>query len=183
MATDYSHRANKSFITKKTAGYSKKHKNRMIVLMIISLAMITLLSMPKLISKNNYGKSSYKKFSKTNIEKNIKKEINSKKFEFYNTLPNMQLKLDNNSLTNNQAKKAYIVQLAAFKNPDGASKLKDNLKEIEIDSSIRKIQIKPGNVWYHVYLGPFNSYSLANKAQAKLQKNNITETVVLKTLI
>ena len=106
-------------------------------------------------------------------------EDQSKRFEFYQMLPNSEVDTANvepykSTPKDQQPKHTYVLQVGSFQSAADAEQLRARLiLEGLPNVHSRKVTNSNGSIWYQVLTGPFDSRSLLNKAQDRLVRMNI----------
>lgn len=111
--------------------------------------------------------------AKKKVETKHKKNV---RFEFYNVLPSTEVQTSANdpekAVSEGPAEPtSFILQVATFKHPKQADRLKAELTLQGYDVQI--VEIQQRFKWYRVYVGPFEKQITAEKAQSKLRVNHI----------
>ncbi|WP_019603501.1 SPOR domain-containing protein [Teredinibacter turnerae] len=75
----------------------------------------------------------------------------------------------------------YILQVASFKNVDDAEELRVQLLLLNLDARVERAEVRKGDTWNRVLVGPFESRSLLAKARSTLVSNH-HEALVLKRM-
>lgn len=73
----------------------------------------------------------------------------------------------------------YILQVGSFPSADDADKLRAQLILINLDAHIEKVEIRKGEIWHRVVVGPFATQAALTTARTQLV-NNQYNTLVLK---
>lgn len=109
-------------------------------------------------------------------------------FEFYQSLPNMQMNAQTNETMHavtDQPKvvpailahpKKYALHIASFHDRAGAMRYRHALNEIGLQVAMVKVH-EHDRVRYHIEQGPFTTLADAKLAQKQLQKRGIDSTV------
>lgn len=74
----------------------------------------------------------------------------------------------------------FIVQVASFRSYNQAESLKAKLALKGFESKIQSISMRNNNIWYRVYLGPFDDKGNAKSIQSKLESKQKMNSFVLK---
>ncbi len=74
----------------------------------------------------------------------------------------------------------FIVQVASFRSYNQAESLKAKLALKGFESKIQSITMRNNNIWYRVYLGPFDDKDNATSIQSKLESKQKMNSFVLK---
>lgn len=72
----------------------------------------------------------------------------------------------------------YILQVGSFPRADDADKLRAQLILINLDASIEKVEIRKGEIWHRVVVGPFNTQNELTTARSQLVKNEYNALVL-----
>src|SRR5690554_884641 len=108
-------------------------------------------------------------------EKNNKPEVT-----FYQTLPDMKVKVDVKPVPeNSQAAYNYVLQAGSFRNANEANQQRAEVMLLGLDATIETTVNASGNTWHRVIVGPFTSRSQLNQARNSLANNNMP-TLTLK---
>jgi cell division protein FtsN len=75
-------------------------------------------------------------------------------------------------------KGTYVLQVGSFKRMDEADRLKAALALIGIESSIQVVQLKEGDNWHRVRVGPFDDMARVTETRARLKKNKFPSIVL-----
>ncbi len=110
------------------------------------------------------------------------------RFEFYTMLPEMEVAVPENELTERSTAAArqaesknvtYVLQAGSFRNFAQADRLKAELALIGMPVKIQTVSIEGGNKWHRVRVGPFTNLQALNEARTELQSNGL-KVMVLK---
>lgn len=105
------------------------------------------------------------------------------RFDFYKLLPEKEVnqpKVDTSRMAPTTTESyIYTLQAGAFKRREDAEKRRAEIAFTGYEASIEDADIKAGQSWYRVYVGPFTSRSKMSKARSELLQNNI-DTLLLK---
>jgi len=106
------------------------------------------------------------------------------RFDFYKLLKESEVVVPQAPVTSTQPSKPsesleYILQVASFKNPADADRLRAELILLNLDANTEKVTVRNGETWYRVLVGPFVNRSKMAKARSTLVSNNLN-TLVLK---
>ena len=108
------------------------------------------------------------------------------KFDFYTLLPDKEVVQPD--ATQKPAKTAtkttdkpeqFLIQTGSFRDPQEADKRKAELILLGLDVKVQNVDLKDGETWHRVQIGPFNSEAKLDAAKAALAENHI-EYIVLK---
>ena len=72
----------------------------------------------------------------------------------------------------------YILQVGSFPRADDADKLRAQLILLNLDASIEKVEIRKGEIWHRVVVGPFNTQNELTQARSQLVKNEYNALVL-----
>ena len=72
----------------------------------------------------------------------------------------------------------YILQVGSFPRAEDADKLRAQLILINLDASIEKVEIRKGEVWHRVVVGPFNNQNQLTNARSQLVKHEYNALVL-----
>ena len=72
----------------------------------------------------------------------------------------------------------YILQVGSFPRADDADKLRAQLIMLNLDASIEKVEIRKGEIWHRVVVGPFNTQNELTTARSQLVKNEYNALVL-----
>lgn len=122
--------------------------------------------------------------------KEQKSENKSKRprFEFYTLLPEMEVAVPDNELTNASEASVqkleaedvtYVLQAGSFRKLAQADRLKAELALIGMPAQIQTVSIEGGSKWHRVRVGPFTNLQALNEARSELQSNGL-KVMVLK---
>ena len=89
-----------------------------------------------------------------------------RKFDFYNILPQIEVKVPDWEITSPSEEQAadeqagtFVFQVGSFKHHDDADRAKAQLALSGIEAKIHRVVINGQDVWYRVHVGPFTSMS------------------------
>jgi cell division protein FtsN len=120
-------------------------------------------------------------------------------FDFYRILPEMEVVVpaeEERALTARPApqptapaagsepapaasKERYLLQVASFQNIADADRLKAQLALLGLEASIQTVEIRGGQTWHRVRVGPFSNRNEIADVRQRLQANGI-QAVLLK---
>lgn len=107
------------------------------------------------------------------------------RFDFYKLLQDSETIVPasetNNADDKPAAEKAtteYILQVGSFPGADDADKLRAQLILLNLDARIEKVEIRKGEVWHRVVVGPFESQAALTKARSALVNNQYNALVL-----
>lgn len=72
----------------------------------------------------------------------------------------------------------YILQVGSFPAADDADKLRAQLILLNLDARIEKVEIRKGEIWHRVVVGPFDSQASLTKARTTLVNNQYAALVL-----
>ena len=72
----------------------------------------------------------------------------------------------------------YILQVGSFPAATDADKLRAQLILLNLDARIEKVEIRKGEIWHRVVVGPFESQASLTKARTTLADNQYTALVL-----
>lgn len=124
---------------------------------------------------------------------------NRPRFEFYKILPEMEVVVpeeEERALTVQPpqqqpaaspdtapkpaaSKERYLLQVASFQNHGDADRLKAQLALLGLEASIQTVEIRGGQTWHRVRVGPFSDRNEIASVRERLQANGI-KAVLLK---
>ena len=97
------------------------------------------------------------------------------KFDFYNILPEVEVKVPDWQLEENSTDKAgelqpgnYVLQVGSFKELKDADRAKAELALNGMQAKIHRVVINGQDVWYRVHLGPFQDGEKIQRTRRKL---------------
>jgi cell division protein FtsN len=91
--------------------------------------------------------------------------------------PNRHLAESAPAVENNHS---FIIQAGSFKQHSQAEELKALLTLNGFEASVQTVKIDDGDLWYRVYLGPFQNKNLALSTQTKLEAAQSINSLILK---
>jgi cell division protein FtsN len=77
-----------------------------------------------------------------------------------------------------QSKTEYILQVGSFPKADDADKLRAQLIMINLNARIEKVEIRKGEIWHRVVVGPFNTQTELTTARSQLVNNQYNALVL-----
>ena len=103
----------------------------------------------------------------------------SKNYDFYETLQDMEVVVDEDELTQTENRKpsTYVLQLGAFKNRLDADALKAKVAFVGLTANIQSVEINQVR-WHRVRLGPYASGRKADVAKRNLDKNGFSAIII-----
>lgn len=134
-------------------------------------------------------KQETKSTAKTKASEAKQKVATKPRFDFYQLLPEREIIIPDEQISNSQSKKAtpipdadkggnYLLQAGAFKTFKQADQLKARLALIGVEAKIETVKINDTVAWHRVRVGPFDGLDKVNTVRYRLQDNDI-DTVVL----
>ena len=72
----------------------------------------------------------------------------------------------------------YILQVGSFPRAEDADKLRAQLILLNLDANIEKVEIRKGEIWHRVVVGPFNNQNALTSARSQLVKNEYNALVL-----
>lgn len=113
-------------------------------------------------------------------------------FEFYKILPQMEVKVpdteplpERKTAAERDADKPepaerYLLQAGSFQNKTDAERFKAQIAlDFGLQSHIQSVELKGGETWHRVYIGPFAGLVSLDKARAELKAKGV-DTILLK---
>jgi len=132
------------------------------------------------------------KSAQTNKQASHNKAVEPKptapRFDFYDVLKKNKVTVPDNTghtTTKTPSGKSatpdleYILQVASFKSMDDAEQLKVELLLLNLEAFVEQAQLRNGETWYRVLVGPIESRSRREKIRTTLVANHY-EALVLK---
>ena len=120
------------------------------------------------------------------IEEKPKAQNNTPKprFDFYKLLQESETIVP--ASETNQADKPlettsnieYIIQVGSFPKAEDADKLRAQLILLNLDARVERVEIRKGEVWHRVLVGPFATQNALTSARAQLVKNEYNALVI-----
>lgn len=120
---------------------------------------------------------------------------NRPRFEFYKILPEMEVVVPDEearkltapkpskpaatTATATVSKERYLLQVASFQNHADADRLKAQLALLGVEAGIQTVEIKGGETWHRVRVGPFSDQASLTSTRERLQSNGI-KSILLK---
>lgn len=80
--------------------------------------------------------------------------------------------------TQEQAGTEYILQVGSFPSAEDADKLRAQLILINLDAHIEKVEIRKGELWHRVVVGPYSTQSALTTARSQLVNNQYNALVL-----
>lgn len=107
------------------------------------------------------------------------------RFDFYKLLqesetivPASETMNAESSAPSNQEKMEYILQVGSFPKAEDADKLRAQLIMLNLDARIEKVEIRKGEIWHRVVVGPFNTQAELASARSQLVNNQYNALVL-----
>jgi cell division protein FtsN len=72
----------------------------------------------------------------------------------------------------------YILQVGSFPRVEDADKLRAQLILLNLDANIERVEIRKGEVWHRVVVGPFKNQNDLTSARSQLVKNEYNALVL-----
>jgi cell division protein FtsN len=72
----------------------------------------------------------------------------------------------------------YILQVGSFPSADDADKLRAQLILLNLDAHIEKVEIRKGEIWHRVVVGPFATQAALTTARTQLVNNQYNALVL-----
>lgn len=115
------------------------------------------------------------------------------RFEFYKILPEMEVVVPEEEARKLESPAAstpataatptpaerYLLQVASFQRHEDADRLKAQLALLGVEANIQTVEIKGGQTWHRVRVGPFSNNRELSSVRERLQANGI-QAVLLK---
>ncbi len=80
--------------------------------------------------------------------------------------------------TPEQASTEYILQVGSFPSAEDADKLRAQLILLNLDAHIEKVEIRKGELWHRVVVGPFDNQNALTSARTQLVNNQYNALVL-----
>lgn len=80
--------------------------------------------------------------------------------------------------TADQDKTEYILQVGSFPKAQDADKLRAQLIMLNLDARVETVEIRKGEVWHRVVVGPFNTQAELSTARSQLVNNQYNALVL-----
>ncbi len=106
------------------------------------------------------------------------------RFDFYKLLQESETIVPASETLNeekpapDQNKTEYILQVGSFPKADDADKLRAQLIILNLDARIEKVEIRKGEIWHRVVVGPFNTQAELTTARSQLVNNQYNALVL-----
>lgn len=100
-------------------------------------------------------------------------------FDFYETLQDMEVVIDEEELQQTQSRKPtnYILQLGSFKKLEDAEALKAQVAFVGLSAVIQNVTVNQTN-WHRVRIGPYKSGRKADVDKRNLEKNGFNALIL-----
>lgn len=72
----------------------------------------------------------------------------------------------------------YIIQVGSFPKAEDADKLRAQLILLNLDARVEKVEIRKGEIWHRVLVGPFATQNALTTARTQLVKNEYNALVI-----
>lgn len=72
----------------------------------------------------------------------------------------------------------YLIQVGSFPKAEDADKLRAQLILLNLDAGIEKVEIRKGEIWHRVVVGPFDNQNALTSARSQLVKNEYNALVL-----
>ncbi len=99
------------------------------------------------------------------------------RFDFYKLLKESEVVVpqDNDIAATNQPAERleYLLQVASFKNAADADRLRAELILLNLEAKAEKVQVRNGETWHRVMVGPFTNRSKMAKARSILASRDL----------
>ncbi|MFT7235622.1 MAG: cell division protein FtsN [Methylophagaceae bacterium] len=134
--------------------------------------------------------------SKPKVSQNNERNTIEPTFDFYDILPEMEVKVDRPKVAIKQqlAQKevvktaaieksgsvSYLIQVGSFRNPTDADGFKARVALLGIESKVQTVTIDNTETWHRVLIGPIVGRGKADGIQKQLKKNKI-DSFLLRT--
>ena len=113
-------------------------------------------------------------------------EKSSTRFDFYTLLPDKEVvtpeaptaSKKSPSKATQLAPNQVIIQTGSFKSAQEADQRRAQLILLGMDAQIQAVELKPGETWHRVQIGPFASASALSNTQSSLAQNRIEHIVL-----
>lgn len=174
--------AGRSSVKRRTPGWII-----MLVGMVIGLLFALLIYVngwvprPKLSETIPVAESSQSKSKKPIEDKSAELKIEQKNnFDFYETLQDMEVVIDDEELTqtDDRKSKSFIIQLGAFKKREDAEALKAQVAFIGYTTAIQNTVDANKTQWHRVRLGPYTSGRKTEVIKRRLESNGFNAIVL-----
>nr|WP_324259910.1 SPOR domain-containing protein [Cellvibrio fontiphilus] len=106
------------------------------------------------------------------------------RFDFYKLLQESETIVPASETINDerpaadQQKIEYLLQVGSFPKAEDADKLRAQLIMINLDARIETVEIRKGEVWHRVVVGPFNTQAELTSARSQLVNNQYNALVL-----
>lgn len=72
----------------------------------------------------------------------------------------------------------YLIQVGSFPKAEDADKLRAQLILLNLDAGIERVEIRKGEIWHRVVVGPFDNQNALTSARSQLVKNEYNALVL-----
>ena len=106
------------------------------------------------------------------------------RFDFYKLLQECETIVPASETANAEKPEApqdkieYILQVGSFPSEVDADKLRAQLILLNLDAHIEKVEIRKGELWHRVVVGPFDTQSALTSARSQLVNNQYNALVL-----
>lgn len=125
------------------------------------------------------------KAAKVDVKPKVQENIPKPRFDFYKLLQDSETIVPASETTHTEDKPAaekntteYILQVGSFPAADDADKLRAQLILLNLDARIETVEIRKGEIWHRVVVGPFDSQASLTKARTTLVNNQYAALVL-----
>lgn len=80
--------------------------------------------------------------------------------------------------TQQEAGIEYLIQVGSFPKAEDADKLRAQLILLNLDAGVEKVEIRKGEIWHRVVVGPFDNQNALTSARSQLVKNEYNALVL-----
>lgn len=123
--------------------------------------------------------------AKTDAKPKVQENIPKPRFDFYKLLQESETIVPASETNTTEDKPAaekntaeYILQVGSFPAAADADKLRAQLILLNLDARIEKVEIRKGEIWHRVVVGPFDSQANLTKARTTLVNNQYAALVL-----
>lgn len=106
------------------------------------------------------------------------------RFDFYKLLQESETIVPASEATNEEkptpqeAGIEYLIQVGSFPKSEDADKLRAQLILLNLDANIERVEIRKGEIWHRVVVGPFDNQNALTSARSQLVKNEYNALVL-----
>jgi cell division protein FtsN len=105
------------------------------------------------------------------------------RFDFYNLLPEMEVRIPEQELAAEREKKpaedtVYYLQAGSFRRFEDADRLRARLALLNIETRIQRVTVNDTQTWHRVRVGPFTSPREMDKVRSRLQAESLNPIVL-----